>query len=133
MLKGFRNKIAFSGKTVLGIGLALLIFTFVSAYLFLNEGLTIIASQDLGQTFGEALIPLIATSVRVMYLGVMGWIGSLITIRGVTLMSGAPKTEMPAQYHVQVPVQAQAKLLQPELQPKPIGEAELQPRKTAPL
>ena len=134
MLGSFRGKIAFSGKTVLGIGLALLIFTFVSAYLFLNEGLTMIASQDLGQTFGEALVPLIATCVRVMYLGVMGWIGSLITIRGLTLMSNPPKTETPATYSVHVPVQANTKLLQPELQAKLMEEAEQpQPRKTAPI
>jgi hypothetical protein len=28
-----------------------------------------------------------------MYLGVMGWLGSLVTIRGVTIMTNAPKTE----------------------------------------
>ena len=124
MLKGFIDKISFSGKTVLGIGLALLIFTFVSAFLFLNGSLMIIASQDLGQTFGEALVPLIATCVRVMYLGVMGWIGSLVTIRGVTLMSNPPKTEIPAQHDMQVPIQAKTTLLQSELQVKPIGETE---------
>jgi len=47
----------------------------------------------MAQTFGEALVPLIATCVRVMYLGVMGWIGSLITIRGITIMNSAPKIE----------------------------------------
>jgi len=130
MLGSFRGKIAFSGKTVLGIGLALLIFTFVSAYLFLNEGLTMIASQDLGQTFGEALVPLIATCVRVMYLGVMGWIGSLVTIRGVTLMSNPPKTETPGTFSVQVPVQAKTEMRQSERQAKMIGEVEQpQPRK----
>ncbi len=119
---------------MLGIGLALLIFTFASAYLFLNDGLKIITSQDLGQTFGEALAPLIATCVRVMYLGVMGWIGSLITIRGVTLMSNPPKTETPTTYSVQVPVQANTGLLPLELQAKLAGEVEQpQPRKPAPI
>jgi hypothetical protein len=90
----FRDKIAVSGITVLGIGVTLLIFTFISAFGFLGEGWQILSTQDLVQTFGEALGPLIATSIRVMYLGVMGWIGSLITIRGVTIMNNAPKAEL---------------------------------------
>lgn len=91
MLKNFRDKIALSGMTVLMIGIALLIFTFVSAYGFLYGSLSIIASQDLVQTFGEALAPLIATCIRVMYLGVMGWLGSLVTIRGVTIIAHTPQ------------------------------------------
>jgi len=91
MLKNFRDKIGLSGIIVLMMGVALLIFTFVSAYGFLTESLSIIASADLVQTFGEALAPLIATCIRVMYLGVMGWIGSLLTIRGVTIIAHAPK------------------------------------------
>jgi hypothetical protein len=93
MFKNYRDKIAVSGITVLGVGVALLIFTFVSTYGFLTQSLQIITSQDLVQTFGETLVPLIATCIRVMYLGVMGWIGSLITIRGVTIVTNAPKLE----------------------------------------
>ena len=93
MFETFRSKIAFSGVTVLGIGLTLLILTFASAYGFLSEGLQILSTQDLAQTFGATLAPLIATSIRVMYLGVMGWVGSLITIRGVTIIANTPKTE----------------------------------------
>src|SRR3972149_3027352 len=95
MLKNFRDKIALSGVTVLSLGIALLIFTFISAYGFLTESFNIIATQDLVQTFGEALAPLIATCIRIMYLGVMGWIASLITIRGVTLITNSPKLEVP--------------------------------------
>ena len=91
MFKNFRDKIALSGITVLMIGVALLIGTFVSAYGFLTQSLSIIASQDLVQTFGEALAPLIATCIRIMYLGVMGWIGSLLTIRGVTIIAHTPQ------------------------------------------
>lgn len=93
MFKNYRDKIAVSGITVLGVGVALLIFTFISTYGFLTQSLQIITSQDLVQTFGETLAPLIATCIRVMYLGVMGWIGSLITIRGVTMITNAPKLE----------------------------------------
>ncbi len=92
MLENFRDKIAFSGIAVLMIGVALLIFTFASAYGFLAGNLSVIASADLVQTFGEALAPLIETCIRIMYLGVMGWIGSLLTIRGVTIIAHAPKT-----------------------------------------
>src|SRR4030066_1924599 len=92
MFETFKGKIAFSGVTVLCIGLILLIFTFASAYGFLSEGLQILSTQDLAQTFGATLAPLIATSIRVMYLGVMGWIASLITIRGVTVIANTPKT-----------------------------------------
>ena len=92
MFKNLKDKITLSGITVLIIGIALLIFTFVSAYGFLTQALSIIASEDLTQTFGEALAPLIATCIHVMYLGIMGWIGSLITIRGVTIMAHSPQT-----------------------------------------
>src|SRR4030042_5513479 len=91
MLKRFRDKIAVSGIAVLLVGVGLLIFTFVSAFGFLTQSLPIIATQDLGETFGGALAPLIATSIRIMYLGVMGWIGSLLTIRGVTIIAHAPQ------------------------------------------
>lgn len=91
MLEKFTDKIVISGVTVLMVGVALLIFTFFSAYGFLTKSLSIIASEDLVQTFGKALSPLVATCIRIMYLGVMGWIGSLLTIRGVTIMAHAPK------------------------------------------
>ncbi|RLI10460.1 hypothetical protein DRO25_03380, partial [Candidatus Bathyarchaeota archaeon] len=68
MLKNFRDKIALSGIAVLMIGVALLIFTFISAYGFLTQSLSIVASEDLVRTFGDALAPLIATCIRIMYL-----------------------------------------------------------------
>jgi hypothetical protein len=91
MFENFRDKIALSGVTILVLGIALLIFTFVSAYGFLTQSLSIIASADLTRTFGEALAPLIATSIRIMYLGIMGWIGSLVTIRGITIIAHLPE------------------------------------------
>lgn len=91
MFKKLRDKIALSGIAVLMIGVTLLIFTFISAYGFLTQSLSIIASEDLVRTFGEALAPLIATCIRIMYLGVMGWIGSLLTIRGVTIIAHTPQ------------------------------------------
>jgi hypothetical protein len=122
MFKNFRDKLAASGITVLAIGLTLLIFTFVSAYEFLNGSLQIPSTQDLVQTFGGALAPLIVTAIRVMYLGIMGWVGSLITIRGVTIITNAPKAEVSAPQMLQEPQKEpqprQAKSL-PEKQNKP--------------
>jgi hypothetical protein len=94
MFKDLRDKIAFSGMTVLGIGVALLVVTFFSAYAFLASDLSPISTQDLVQTFGNALGPLVAAAIKVMYLGIMGWISSLITIRGVTIMTHAPKAQV---------------------------------------
>lgn len=87
-----KDKITLTGVIVLSVGIGLLLFTFISAYSFLSQGLSILTSSDLAQTFGDALAPLISTSIRIMYLGVMGWIGSLLTIRGVTLLTQQRQT-----------------------------------------
>jgi len=92
MFKTLRDRITLSGAIVLTVGVALLVFTFASAYGFLTQSLSIITSSDLSRTFGDALGPLIDTSIRVMYLGVMGWVGSILTIRGVTILSQARQT-----------------------------------------
>ncbi|MEM2106048.1 MAG: hypothetical protein QXV21_06270 [Candidatus Bathyarchaeia archaeon] len=92
MLKNFKDKVTISGIIVLMIGVALLIFTFISAWGFLTQSIQILPG-DFTQMFGEALGPLIATCIRIMYLGVMGWIGSLVTIRGVTLLTSVPRVE----------------------------------------
>lgn len=93
MIKMPKNKLALSGMTVLIVGLALLIFTFINAYVFLIEALPVASSDDLVETFGGAISPLIATAMRVMYLGVMGWIGSIVTIRGINVISTHPKAD----------------------------------------
>ena len=120
MFKNFKDKITFSGLTVLMIGVALLISTFISGYMFLTQSLSMLGSGDLVEIFGEALAPLIAACIRIMYLGVMGWIGSLLTIRGVTIISNAPKIEAVAPPKTAVP------------QPKPIPtpqKAKTEPQK----
>ena len=135
MFKNFRGKIAISGVTVLCIGVALLIFTFFSAYGFLTAGLSPISTQDLVQSFGEALGPLIAAAIHIMYLGVMGWISSLITIRGVTIMTQAPKAETgipQAPQKKPQPQKAKAKpevaLSEPEMVVIPLEEMETPPQ-----
>jgi hypothetical protein len=121
MFKNFRDKIAISGITVLAIGVSLLIFTFFSAYGLLTADLSPISTQDLVQTFGEALGPLIAAAIHIMYLGVMGWVSSLITIRGVTIMTQAPKVDTVVPQTAQV--LQQNSQLQPQ-QAKPKREKE---------
>ena len=143
MFKNFRDKIAISGITVLGIGVALLVFTFFSAYGFLTADLSPISTQDLVQTFGESLGPLIAAAIHIMYLGVMGWIASLITIRGVTIMINAPKAAgvpqaPPAPQQAPQPqkrkaeqeaeVKPEAKPSEPEMIVIPLEEMEQQPK-----
>jgi hypothetical protein len=80
------DKVEISGIAVLFIGVALLMFAFFNAYAFLTGQLGIMASQDILQAFGQALAPLIEAIIRILYLGIMGWIGSILTIRGVQLL-----------------------------------------------
>jgi hypothetical protein len=128
----------FKKFTVLSIGVALLIFTFFSAYGLLTADLSPISTQDLVQTFGEALGPLIAAAIHIMYLGVMGWISSLITIRGVAIVTHVPQ---PTQKPQQTPPQHQkekatpmkrkqrkAKPAEPEMVVIPLEEMEQQPQ-----
>ena len=80
------EKVESSALIVLFLGVFLLAFTFFSAYGFLVGSLTILASSDLTELFGRALAPLIEAVIRILFLGVMGWIGSILTIRAVQLL-----------------------------------------------
>jgi hypothetical protein len=53
MFKTLRDKSNRSGTMVLGIGIALLIFTFASACIFLTESLQTMAAHDFGQIFEQ--------------------------------------------------------------------------------
>ena len=143
MFKKFRDRIALSGVTVLFIGVALLIFTFFSAYALLTADLSPISTQDLVQTFGESLGPLIAAAIHIMYLGVMGWVSSLITIRGVAIVTHVPQPPQKPQPETPQTQQPQPqnekatpeKKKEPETNPKepemvviPLEEMEQQPR-----
>ena len=143
MLNKLRDKIALSGVTVLCIGVALLVFTFFSAYGFLTTDLSPVSTQDLVQTFGEALGPLIAAAIHIMYLGVMGWVSSLITIRGVTILTRVPQPPKKPQPQLQqkpqpqpltakpTPVKKRAaptKPSEPEMMVIPLEEMEQQPQ-----
>lgn len=71
---------------ILFIGIGLLAFTFISAYIYLINDPNITGSSDLVDVFGSALAPLIGASIRIMYLGIMGWIGTGLTARGIQLI-----------------------------------------------
>jgi hypothetical protein len=85
------NRIKISGYAVLFIGVALLLFTFAMAYQFLSSVTEIGASPDLMDLFGEALTPLIMYAIRALFLGIMGWIGSILTRRGIQTLTIAPR------------------------------------------
>jgi hypothetical protein len=118
-----------SGLLVLFIGVGLLAFTFLNAYWLLSEDINIIASQDLVAAFGQALAPLIATVIHVMYLGIMGWIGSLLTLRGIPLLTH-PKTAItqPAQAPAQKPVPQAAEVKPVKKEEKPEQEKTERPQ-----
>lgn len=80
-----------SGFAVLFAGVAALLFTFASAYQLLIGVLNIPSSEDLMSAFGDVLGPLILYAIRALYLGIMGWIGSIMTRRGVQITTSLPK------------------------------------------
>jgi len=101
------DKVELSGLIILFIGVILLAFTFFSAYAFLSGELNILATGDLLQVFGESLAPLIEAIIRILYLGIMGWVGSLLTIRGVQLLK-KEKTEAAQTQTQQQPVKPES-------------------------
>ena len=74
------------GIAVLLIGVIFLTTTFIGAYLFLAKNISILPVPNLIGAFGEALAPLIGACIRMLYLGLMGWIGSTIAVRGITVL-----------------------------------------------
>jgi len=102
------------GIAVLSIGVALLLTTFIDAYLFLTEDVSILLVPNLIAAFGEALAPLIEASIRMLYLGVMGWIGSMITMRGITVLS---------QVKPEIKLKTLKKKAKAEAEPKDLEEA----------
>lgn len=130
MLKNLKEKGNRAGITVLGIGITLLTITFVSACIFLTENLQT-ATQGVDQIFGATLQSLIGASIRVMYLGIMGWIGSLVTIRGVNIITQtASKPQPDAQPHANAKLKREEKPeathAEPELIAIPLEEMEQQ-------
>jgi len=75
---------------LLGIGVVLLILTFYMAFTLVGAEIDVISSSlNLSEAIGEILGPIVEAIIKVMYLGVMGWTGSIATIRGVQLLKEA--------------------------------------------
>ena len=113
------------GIAVLLIGIALLVTTFVDAYLFLKEDVSILPVPDLVAAFGEALAPLIEASIRMAYLGVMGWIGSTITMRGITVLLQVKLETKPKTPKKKTKVKAEPQKLEEDWE-KALQEAKLE-------
>jgi len=112
------------GIAVLLVGIALLITTFIDASLLLTEDISILPVPNLVAAFGETLAPLIEASIRMMYLGVMIWIGSTITMRGITLLLQVKpeiKPEIPKK--IKAKAEAKPKKTKTEAEPKSLEEA----------
>ena len=90
-----KDKAMIIAYITLFIGIGLLAFTFISAYIFLINNPSITGSSDIVDVFGSSLAPLIGASIRIMYLGVMGWIGSGLTARGVQLVTQLKRLARP--------------------------------------
>ena len=91
-----------TGFIILSIGVATLLFTFLYAFQLLIGFGGIAGDDDLISLFGVALAPLMSYAIRALYLGIMGWIGSILTRRGVQIVTSIPKEEK-----VEVPAEDQ--------------------------
>ncbi len=87
------ERVTRTGTIVLIAGLAFIGTAFAGAVFFLCEALPVVYSYNSAVIMGETLAPLTTTACRILYLAIMVWIGSLVTSRGVTLLSGTPKNE----------------------------------------
>ena len=83
-----------SGITILLTGTALLLITFVIACIHLQDDINVLPVPSLMASFGEAFSPLIEAAIRVLYLGVMGWIASTVTAKGITVLLTARKVHL---------------------------------------
>jgi hypothetical protein len=70
---------------LIATGLLLLILTFIIAYLMLISVISIATSDDLSKALGITLGHIAEAAVRIMFLGIMGWTGSIATMRGIQL------------------------------------------------
>ena len=113
------------GIAVLLIGVIFLTTTFIGAYLFLAKNISILPVPNLIGAFGEALAPLIGACIRMLYLGLMGWIGSTVTIRGITVLLDVKPEIKPKTWEKRATVEAEPKDLE-EAWGKALQEARLE-------
>jgi len=78
---------------LLAIGIGLLVFTFMVCYNYVLGVATPTApgEESIIASFGGMLGPIILAGVRAVYLGLMVWIGAIILLRGVNLLTAKPE------------------------------------------
>ena len=67
------------GLVSTGVGFALLIVTFVLGYYVFEHYQGATPSSDLTTTMGTLLF----AAIQALFLGIMGWVGSLLMLRGI--------------------------------------------------
>ncbi len=77
---------ATSGITILLIGIALLVITFIIASIHLQGDINVLPVPSLMSSFGEGFSPLIEAAIRILYLGMMGLIATKVTTKGITVL-----------------------------------------------
>lgn len=82
---------------LIATGLLLLILTFIIAYLMLISVASIATSNDLSKALGITLGHIAEAVVRIMFLGIMGWTGSIATMRGIQLYKESKPPAQPQQ------------------------------------
>ena len=75
-----------SAIIILLTGILLMLLTFILACVHLYGDINVLPVPSFLASFGEALSPLIDAAIRVLYLGVMGWIASIVIAKGLALV-----------------------------------------------
>jgi len=79
------------GIGLLAIGICLLLFTFWCGYVeYLSVAHVEITSTDPWETFTKALGYFVEPCIKVMFLGIMGWVGVVLVSKGIQLMRRPP-------------------------------------------
>jgi len=74
------------GVTILLVGIVLLLITFIVACIHLYGEISVLPVPSLMASLGEGFSPLIEAAIRVMYLGLMGWIASIVIAKGLAAL-----------------------------------------------
>jgi hypothetical protein len=74
---------------LIAVGLLLLVITFLMAYLKLESVVSIITSGNIAEALGQIFGPIVEAVIKIMFLGIMGWVGSITTMRGIQLYKEA--------------------------------------------
>jgi hypothetical protein len=83
-----------SGVKILLVGVTLLSVTFFIACVHLQEGVNFLPVPSFATSFGDGLSLLMEAGIRALYLGLMGWIASTVTAKGINVILTARKIEL---------------------------------------